>query len=463
MATDGLTGGVNPFGNRGPDLIETIRLEKIVGNPFLGTAGSEGISKPHASVHVEDIPGHPRMGRKTIVRRPRSGPSQGRGWAEPAWNRPNTAQSSLQVHNDELKGEVLTPADPLPKSPSYAGSTGQRTHSPLGSPGGALSPSPGGGGSPQGSVASRTPSNPSQGTLVRPQTAPLAGSKEHKRELFRLKGAERQEKILQRLQLSQKARRDQGERDFAQLWDSITKTEATLVADVTEFLDLKQADAKRKQAALHREWHEKVFDPIQVAGFADARPARAASICADADAQPHPARPPSAVPGRPRSIGRSRTASPRRRAASASDGSRPPTSTLPRAPSCWHERRAAGEGGLGGGGTRQRPRVGAPGGAPSAAAPGPRLLRIRPSLEAARARRASEGGRTPPPARAEVAEVEPPPPGWRAGISARRSSASSATSSSPMSTTRSSAARRTSSTRSSTSTAAKSACRSTTR
>ena len=72
MATSGLGGGVTPFGNRGPDLIETIRLEKIVGNPYLGSAGSEGISLPHHSVDVEQRhDGHPRMGRKVAVRRPR--------------------------------------------------------------------------------------------------------------------------------------------------------------------------------------------------------------------------------------------------------------------------------------------------------------------------------------------------------------------------------------------------------
>ena len=48
--TTGLGGGANPFGNRGPDLIETIRLEKVVGNPYLASAGCEGIALPHATV-----------------------------------------------------------------------------------------------------------------------------------------------------------------------------------------------------------------------------------------------------------------------------------------------------------------------------------------------------------------------------------------------------------------------------
>ena len=41
------------------------------------------------------------------------------------------------------------------------------------------------------------------------------------------------------------------------------RTEATLVADTSEFLALKQADSVRKAEHLHREWHEQVFDKVQ--------------------------------------------------------------------------------------------------------------------------------------------------------------------------------------------------------
>ena len=88
------------------------------------------------------------------------------------------------------------------------------------------------------------------------------------------------------------------EREFQRLWGDIERTDATLVADVGEMLELRKQDAKRKQArpnpypnpnpnahphpnanphphphpypsprpkqgVLHREWHEKVFEPIQ--------------------------------------------------------------------------------------------------------------------------------------------------------------------------------------------------------
>jgi len=35
------------------------------------------------------------------------------------------------------------------------------------------------------------------------------------------------------------------------------------VSEVGEMLELRKQDTLRKQSVLHREWHEKVFDPIQ--------------------------------------------------------------------------------------------------------------------------------------------------------------------------------------------------------
>merc|ERR1711998_278585 len=54
-----------------------------------------------------------------------------------------------------------------------------------------------------------------------------------------------------------------GERDFHRAWDAIAKTEATLVKDVAEMLELRRADSQRKQENLHREWTAQVFAPIQ--------------------------------------------------------------------------------------------------------------------------------------------------------------------------------------------------------
>ena len=111
MSTSGLGGGRNPFGSRGPDLIETIRLEKAVGNPYLASAGCEGIALPHASVYVGKTPeGHPRAVKGVAVRRPRTGHHCGRQWQEPSWNRPNSASSVVGVFHEQLKQDVARPA-----------------------------------------------------------------------------------------------------------------------------------------------------------------------------------------------------------------------------------------------------------------------------------------------------------------------------------------------------------------
>jgi hypothetical protein len=163
--TSGLGGGANPFGNRGPDLIETIRLEKVVGNPYLASAGSEGIALPHRTVELGEVkPGHPRSTPAMVVRRPRTGSHCGRHWQDPAWNAPSSFPSALKVQDVSAAQEVSLPAPvvvaqptPTPETKQFeaasaAGSAagsraGSRPRSPLGSPGrlsarlGAISPS----------------------------------------------------------------------------------------------------------------------------------------------------------------------------------------------------------------------------------------------------------------------------------------------------------------------------------
>jgi len=99
--------------------------------------------------------------------------------------------------------------------------------------------------------------------MVRPSTAPVAGSKAHRRGLFAEQHARREEKVREKMRDDTKEQLANMEREFQRLWGDIERTEATLVADVGEMLDLRKQDAKRKQGVLHREWHEKVFEPIQ--------------------------------------------------------------------------------------------------------------------------------------------------------------------------------------------------------
>ena len=161
--TSGLGGGANPFGNRGPDLIETIRLEKVVGNPYLASAGCEGIALPHATVQLGTvIPGHPRATKAVALRRPRTGAHCGRHWQDPAWNAPSwpgalTVQD-VSAAQDMGRPAPVVVAQPTPppetkqfETASAAGSAagsraGSRPRSPLDSPGrlsarlGAISP-----------------------------------------------------------------------------------------------------------------------------------------------------------------------------------------------------------------------------------------------------------------------------------------------------------------------------------
>ena len=165
--TSGLGGGANPFGNRGPDLIETIRLEKVVGNPYLASAGCEGIALPHATVQLGAvIRGHPRATKPVALRRPRTGAHCGRHWQDPAWNAPSwpgalTVQD-VSAAQDMGRPAPVVVAQPTPppetkqfETASAAGSAagsradsraGSRPRSPLDSPGrlsarlGAISP-----------------------------------------------------------------------------------------------------------------------------------------------------------------------------------------------------------------------------------------------------------------------------------------------------------------------------------
>ena len=117
MTTSGLGGGANPFGNRGPDLIETIRLEKVVGNPYLASAGCEGIALPHRTVQLGPVvPGHPRASKGVVMRRPRTGAHCGRHWQDPAWNAPS-CPGTLKVQDVSAAQEVSQPAPAVVAQP----------------------------------------------------------------------------------------------------------------------------------------------------------------------------------------------------------------------------------------------------------------------------------------------------------------------------------------------------------
>ena len=89
-----IDGGSNPFGNKGADLIETIRLEGHRDGPgiYLGSAGVRGIAKPHPC--VDTATNLPLRKRPDAGRKP---------WAE---RRPNSAAAtvSIKVNKDQSLG-----------------------------------------------------------------------------------------------------------------------------------------------------------------------------------------------------------------------------------------------------------------------------------------------------------------------------------------------------------------------
>ena len=130
MTTSGLGGGANPFGNRGPDLIETIRLEKEVGNPYLASAGCEGIARPHHTVQLGPVvPGHPRANKGVVMRRPRTGAHCGRHWQDPAWNAPSYP-GTLKVQDVSAAQEVSQPAPAVVVQPASVAQSRQRSRRP---------------------------------------------------------------------------------------------------------------------------------------------------------------------------------------------------------------------------------------------------------------------------------------------------------------------------------------------
>ena len=90
-----IDGGSNPFGNKGADLIETIRLEGHRDGPgiYLGSAGVRGIAKPHPC--VDTATNLPLRKRPDAGRKP---------WAE---RRPNSAAATVRVHNAEAVQRML--------------------------------------------------------------------------------------------------------------------------------------------------------------------------------------------------------------------------------------------------------------------------------------------------------------------------------------------------------------------
>ena len=92
---------LHPHGNRGADLIETIRLERLSAqvadkNPLLKPDRTLFVPPHHSDVRAEGVSSKPGVG----------GPGE-RPWAEKRWNRPQTA-GALRVHSAKELQDMLT-------------------------------------------------------------------------------------------------------------------------------------------------------------------------------------------------------------------------------------------------------------------------------------------------------------------------------------------------------------------
>jgi hypothetical protein len=229
---------LNPHGNKGADLIETIRMEKLAGNPKLF------------------VPQHPSVGKLPgKLSFSHTAPSgQDRPWAQPRWSRPQTA-GAMRVHSSDRFNELLLASE----------SEEQTSRIPSPAPG---APSPAlrsvrsnvASSSTLNSVATVRTGSSAAGKR-RPQSAQLV-AEQRARERLRQQHEAMQERVTRKLRESQAIKEAQQEEEFQSVWDQFQSEQAGTVADVEEFLRLKDMEAMRRANAHCKYWNEEVYDKI---------------------------------------------------------------------------------------------------------------------------------------------------------------------------------------------------------
>jgi len=230
---------LHPHGNRGPDLIETIRLEREMG-------AIQGRSNPAEGDAQLFVPPHHTSEQPQKVR-PRGGGSHDRPWAEPKWNRPASA-GAMRVHNSVGLHEIFAPEGEVVTSQQ-----GSRIPSRIPSP------------VPRAAsckASSSSNATPSLAPKRRPQSAhTFAEAKARQR--MREQHEAMQARVARKLKETQEAATAQQDEEFQRAWDNFHSEQAGHVADVEEFLRLKDAEQVRRSNAHCQNWNEEVFDKIQ--------------------------------------------------------------------------------------------------------------------------------------------------------------------------------------------------------
>ena len=215
---------LHPHGNRGADLIETIRLEKM--SAAIKHPGRVA-PPPDERLFIRPHHSDPRVPPKAT--RPGVGGPGERPWAERRWNRPASA-GQLTVHNREHVDDMLTPptadgggagsrpdsrlSSPLPQPLSPVGATGTLAATSLGS---ATSQAARATSAAHSAVRQQQQQQQQQaGGRRRPQSAHAVAEM---RQRLRAQQEITQERVLRKLKESQQAAHQQQEAEFHRAWE----------------------------------------------------------------------------------------------------------------------------------------------------------------------------------------------------------------------------------------------------
>ena len=257
---------LHPHGNRGADLIETIRLERMSAemanqNPLLRPDKKLFVPPHHTDPRAEGRSSKPGVGGPGI-----------RPWTEKRWTRPQTA-GAMRVHSSNALQDMMAADSPEPGESTHGGQQlGSRLASPMPQsplPPGAMSASPGPMASWGGSVTSNAnkgahPSRSQQQSMrQRPQSAHNTLAEERQRQRLKQQHDETQERVMRKLRESQLAAAAQQEADFHRAWEQFYSEQNGAVADIERMLRLKDMEFVRRANAHCKNWQEEVFDRIQ--------------------------------------------------------------------------------------------------------------------------------------------------------------------------------------------------------
>ena len=233
---------LHPSGNRGADLIETIRLERL--STQLADKGPAPNDRLFIRPHHTDPSAQTRRSRPGV-----GGPGPAsRPWAERRWTRPASA-GQMQVHSTEALRDMLATQPPLDNASRQASPLPGMT-----SPKGEVA-------SVGSSVSAKSPQQRSQ-TRRRPQSAQQLATIAQKERLHKQQ-MENHRRDMRKLRETQEATASREEEQFQKSWERYNAEQNGPVAEIERMLRLKDMEYMRRATASAKEWNEEVFERIQ--------------------------------------------------------------------------------------------------------------------------------------------------------------------------------------------------------